>query len=114
MSKAVPRSPSCKAAACVLVIACVVVGVAGLVLPVIPGLLFLAVAAYIAARHFPSVDARLRGHRALGRHMSNADRFRRLSLGGKVQVAGWLGLKVIVDGVATLKAALTKLGATLR
>jgi uncharacterized membrane protein YbaN (DUF454 family) len=115
MSRAViPRSRSRQAAAGFLVLACVVIGVAGLVLPVIPGLLFLAIAAYIAARQFPSFDARLRSHRAIARHMGNADRFGRLSLGAKVQVAGWLCLKAIAEGFASLKSLVAKLGSGLR
>jgi uncharacterized membrane protein YbaN (DUF454 family) len=96
------------------VVACVVVGTAGLVLPIIPGLLFLVIAAFIAAKHFPWVDTRLRSHRAVGKHLHNADRFRNLSLADKVQVAGWLCVKALVEGVASIGSFVAKLGAVLR
>ena len=103
-----------KVIACVLVLACVVVGVAGLVLPIIPGLLFLLIAAFIAAKHFPWVDTRLRSHRAIGKHLNNADRLRKLSLPEKVQVAGWLCLKMLVDGLAFVSSLVAKLGSASR
>lgn len=82
-----------KGVAAVAVAACVAVGVVGLVLPVIPGLLFLAIAVLIAARYFPAFGARLRGHRVLARHMSRADAFCRLRLAAKIRLAGLLCLK---------------------
>jgi uncharacterized membrane protein YbaN (DUF454 family) len=117
MSKKKPmlgRSLSGKVIACVVVPACVVVGAAGLVLPIIPGLLFLAIAAFIAAKHFPWVDTRLRRHRVMGKHLNNADRFRNLSLPEKVQVGGWLSVKMLVDGLAYIRSFVAKLGAALR
>ena len=99
---------------CVVVLACVVVGAAGLVLPIIPGLLFLAIAAFIAAKHFPWVDTRLRRHRAIGKHLNNADRFRNLSISEKVQIAGWLCVKMLVDGLAFIGSFVTKRGAASR
>jgi uncharacterized membrane protein YbaN (DUF454 family) len=93
-------SLSGKLVACVLVLACVAVGVVGLVLPVIPGLLFLAIAALIAARHFPSLAARLRRHRAFDRHLNKADGFLALRRPQKIQVAGWLCVKVFLDSLA--------------
>jgi uncharacterized membrane protein YbaN (DUF454 family) len=110
----VAANPSQKITALVLVLACVVIGLFGLVLPIIPGLLFLAIAAFIAAKHFPSVDARLRAHRAIDKHLNNADRFRNLSLPAKVQIAGWLCLKMMVDGLVLVRSFLAKLGAALQ
>ncbi|HEY8520002.1 MAG TPA: DUF454 family protein [Gammaproteobacteria bacterium] len=89
--------------------ALVVVGVAGLVLPIIPGLLFLGIAAYVAARHFPALDARLRQRRVLGQHLNVADRLRYASLSAKVRVAGWLCVKMLMDGLALVAAFVSKL-----
>jgi uncharacterized membrane protein YbaN (DUF454 family) len=97
-----------KVIASLVVLICIAVGLVGLVLPVIPGVLFLAIAALIAARHFPSVDARLRKHRALGRHMQTADGFFRLGFALQIQVVGWLCARMLLDGVAFIAAFVTK------
>jgi uncharacterized membrane protein YbaN (DUF454 family) len=107
-------SLSMKIVACALVLAFVVIGALGLVLPIIPGLLFLAIAAFIAAKHFPWVDTRLRSHRTIGRHLHNADRFRDLSFSKQVQIAGWLCAKMFLEGVAFVRSFVTKLGAASR
>jgi uncharacterized membrane protein YbaN (DUF454 family) len=103
-----------KLIAAIAVLACVAVGAVGLVLPIIPGLLFLAVAAFIAARHFPSIDARLRRHRPIDRHLGTVDRLRGTPLPTKLQVLGWLGAKALIDGLALVAAAASKLIGALR
>lgn len=47
----------------------VVLGVLGLLLPIIPGLLFLAIAAVVAASYFPTVERLLGRNRTLARHL---------------------------------------------
>lgn len=71
-----------------------VIGLIGIVLPVIPGLLFLALAVLLAARHVPWIDVRLRRHRAFGPHMHRFDRFLRLGLIDQLRV----GLLYTVKG----------------
>jgi uncharacterized membrane protein YbaN (DUF454 family) len=83
-----------------VVIACVVVGVAGLVLPIIPGLLFLAIAAVLVARRFPGLAHRLRSHRTMGRHFASADRFVDLSVGQQVLVGALFCAKMVLQGAA--------------
>jgi uncharacterized membrane protein YbaN (DUF454 family) len=107
-------SLSGKLIACVLVVACVAVGAIGLVLPIIPGLLFLAIAAFIAARHFPSIDALLRRNRAIGKHINRADAFLHLSLAGKFQLAGWLCAKMLLDSLALIGSLAAKPGGASR
>ena len=100
---------SVKLIACALVLAFVAIGAIGVVLPIIPGLLFLAIAAFIAARHFPSIDARLRKHRAIARRMHWADRFTALDFTAKVRVAGWLCAKMVIDAVALIVSVARRL-----
>lgn len=88
------------------VLACVVLGIVGLVLPVIPGLLFLALAVLLTARHVPWIDCRLRAHRTIGPHMHRADRFLELDLGDKARVAGLLCAKGVLDGLDRVSEAL--------
>lgn len=86
-----------KIVAAVLVLACVAIGVVGIVLPVIPGLLFLAIAALIAARNVPWVEARLRAHRSFGPRMHRIDRFFGLSLLDQLRVVALIGAKGVLD-----------------
>lgn len=58
-----------KLIAAAVVLGCLAIGLLGLLLPIIPGLLFLAIALVIAAGHFPSIDATLRRNRTLGRYL---------------------------------------------
>lgn len=88
-----------KLVAGIAVLAFVVLGLIGIVLPIIPGLLFLALAALIAARHVPAVDARLRRHHAIGRHMHRVDRFFGLDLLDQLRVAGLVTVKTTLDGL---------------
>lgn len=83
-------------AACI-VLAFVVIGMIGIVLPVIPGLVFLALAALVAARHVPWIDARLRRHHAFGPRMHRVDRFFRLRFVDQVRVAALLSVKCTLD-----------------
>jgi hypothetical protein len=103
-----------KIVACALVLALVVVGLIGLVLPIIPGVLFLAIAAFVAARHFPSVDAHLRRHRAISKHLDKAHRVGDLSLRAKAELAAWYGVKMLVGGMALIASFVAKLRAPAR
>lgn len=101
-----------KLAACAVLVLCLVLGVAGLVLPIIPGLLFLAFAALIASRHFPATGSWLRRNRTLGRHLDTADAFVDLNLTGKLQLAIWMGAKMMLDGIALVGTLGAKLANT--
>ncbi|MGA1742238.1 MAG: DUF454 family protein [Pseudohongiellaceae bacterium] len=64
-----------KLLALMFVLICLAVGVVGLILPIIPGLLFLAIAAMIAARHSPSLDRWLRKNRLLRGYLDSGEGF---------------------------------------
>ena len=102
-----------KLLALVILLLCAAIGMAGIILPVIPGLLFLAVAAIIAARLFPPLDRRLRRNAMFAPYMDKTDGFWRLSLQGKVKFAFWLTLKIIWDSMVLLVQYLGKLIAWL-
>jgi uncharacterized membrane protein YbaN (DUF454 family) len=63
---------SLKFVAAAVVLVCLVLGVLGVLLPIIPGGLFFAIAAVIAANHFPGVDAWLHRNRTIGRYLDRA------------------------------------------
>jgi uncharacterized membrane protein YbaN (DUF454 family) len=98
-----------KLIACVLIVICFAVGAVGLVLPIIPGLLFLAIALMIVARYFPSVDRRLRRNRTIGSYLESSEGFAGLSFARKIQYGLLLCLRLFVDAVAFLVYAVSKL-----
>ena len=89
-----------KLLACLLALVCVVVGTVGLVLPIIPGFLFLILAVLIVARHFPTIETWLRKSRTFDRHMDRADSFMELPALDKVRVSGLICVKIVLDTLA--------------
>jgi uncharacterized membrane protein YbaN (DUF454 family) len=98
-----------KIIACVVIIACLAVGVVGLVMPVIPGLLFLAIAAVVGAKYSPALDRMLRRNATIGGYLDRADGLVDLPPGKKVQLGCLLFLKALIDGVTFLVSTLMKL-----
>lgn len=98
-----------KLIAAVAVAACLIVGFAGLVLPLIPGVLFLAIAAVIAARHWPALDRLLRGNTTVARYLDEANALAAVPFGDKVRLSCLLLVRALVDGMAVLIAAVAKL-----
>lgn len=94
-----------KVAAAVAVLVCLVVGVAGLVLPIIPGIVFLGLAALIAARWSPALERTMRRSRTLGGYLDQTAGFRHLSPARQIELGAWLTLKALVDSVAWLLRA---------
>jgi uncharacterized membrane protein YbaN (DUF454 family) len=103
-----------KLLALVVLLLCVAIGMAGIILPVIPGLLFLAIAVIIAARLCPPLERRLRKNAMFSGYMEKTDHFWRLSLQGKVKFACWLTLKIVWDSFVLLLHYAGKFVAWLR
>ncbi len=91
-----------KLLALVILLLCVAIGMAGIILPVIPGLLFLAVAVIIAARLCPPLERRLRRSAMFAPYMDKSYHFSGLSLQGKVKFAFWLTAKIVWDSCVLL------------
>lgn len=92
-----------------ILILCIAVGLLGLLLPVLPGLLFLAFAALIAAKLFPGFENTLRRNRFFAPYLDQSQNFMQLSWRGKVRFACWMTLKVTVDGIRMLLAGIAGL-----
>jgi uncharacterized membrane protein YbaN (DUF454 family) len=99
---------STKLIAAGVIVVCLLLGLAGLILPLIPGLLFLAIAAIVAAKLSPRFAATLRQNDTLRGYMDRTEGFAALPLDGKVKLAGLLMLKMLIDGVAFLVAGVMK------
>jgi uncharacterized membrane protein YbaN (DUF454 family) len=100
---------STKVIACAIIVACLLFGLAGLILPLVPGLLFIAIAAFVAAKLSPKFAAMVRENETLRGYLDQADRIAGVPLPQKIQVIGLLLLKMLIDGVALLVAAVMKL-----
>lgn len=98
-----------KLLALMFVLICLAVGVVGLILPIIPGLLFLAFAAMIAARHSPSLDRWLRKNQLIRSYLDSGEGFLNLSWPRKIQFVLWLCLKIFIDTIVLILALITNL-----
>jgi len=99
-----------------IVLICLAAGLAGLVLPIVPGVVFLALAAFVAARHFPEAEQWARRSPTLGRYIDGARRFSferislsRLTLGQRLRFGALLCAKAVIDGAALVVDAVTSL-----
>jgi uncharacterized membrane protein YbaN (DUF454 family) len=99
---------STKLIAAGVIVVCLLLGLAGLILPLIPGLLFLAVAAIVAAKLSPRFAETLRRNDTLRGYIDRMEGFNALPLDGKLKLAGLLFLKMLIDGVAFLVAGVMK------
>jgi uncharacterized membrane protein YbaN (DUF454 family) len=98
-----------KLIACVVILVCLAIGLAGLILPIIPGLLFLGLAALIAARHSPALERLFRSNATLSGYLDRTEGFLDLPLGKKVQLGLLLCLKMLIDTVAFVVTFMAKL-----
>jgi uncharacterized membrane protein YbaN (DUF454 family) len=100
---------STKLIAAGVIVVCLLLGVAGLILPLIPGLLFLGVAAIVAAKFSPRFAETLRRNDTLRGYMDRTEGFNELPLDEKLKLAGLLFVKMLIDGVALLVTGVMKL-----
>jgi uncharacterized membrane protein YbaN (DUF454 family) len=92
-----------------VIVVCLLLGFAGLILPLIPGLLFLGIAAVVAAKVSPRFAETLRQNDTLRGYLDRTEGFGDLPLDQKIKLAGLLVLKVMIDGVAFLVSTVMKL-----
>jgi uncharacterized membrane protein YbaN (DUF454 family) len=88
---------------------CLLLGVAGLILPLLPGLLFLGVAAIVAAKLSPRFAELLRRNETLRGYLDRTQGIGTLPLEEKLKLVGLLSLKALIDGVAFLIAGVMRL-----
>ena len=94
------RMPVLTKVICIALIACfVVVGLIGLVLPIIPGLLFLFIAAILLARISRRFDAILKRNSSVHRWMKHADTINGLSISQRVRLSFWMAARLITNAL---------------
>jgi len=74
-------------------------GVLGILLPILPGLLFLAVAALVAAHHFPALAFVMQQNSYSRRALRISKSFMTLSVWDKGRLFFWGSIKVTIDGL---------------
>ena len=79
--------------------ACLSLGVVGLVLPIIPGLLFLAIAALMLAPHIPALNDWLRRSPLMSRYMQEVEGLRSLQTGDQLKLGALLSIRMFIDGL---------------
>lgn len=90
---------SAKLIACLLIVACLAVGAIGILLPIVPGLLFLAVAAILLARHFPFTERWMRRNSTMRGYLDSAEGFSGLDWLGRIRYGALLCAKILIDSV---------------
>lgn len=81
------------------VAACLILGVVGLVLPIIPGLLFLAIAALMLAPHIPALNDWLRRSPLMNRYMQDVEGLRSLETADQLKLGALLSMRMFIDGL---------------
>jgi uncharacterized membrane protein YbaN (DUF454 family) len=108
---------SAKALVFLAIAICLALGLIGLVLPIIPGLLFLAIAAVLLAPHVPALGGWMRRSPMMSRYMDDAERLGDLNLEDQLKLGFFLSLRMLIDGirfgVAFLRRRFDDLGAGL-
>lgn len=101
-----------------LILFFVALGVLGILLPILPGLLFLFIAAVLASRHYPPLAFLLERNRYCRQCMRICNGFMDQDWWGKVRLCFWGTVKMTVDGVewtlSLLRKALVNLRAGVR
>lgn len=81
----------------VLFLVLVAIGILGIVLPILPGIPFLIVAAIIASRHIPALERYLQQHPYTAKSLRQSRRFSGLTLWAKIRFCCWAFLQMAVD-----------------
>lgn len=88
---------------CIVAILCfAVIGVIGLILPVIPGLLFLFLAALLLAKIYKPFAGMMKDNRAMNRWEAYWDSARQLSLWQQVQLSAWFAVRSVGNGLSAV------------
>jgi len=90
-----------KALCTVLIAICVVIGVIGLVLPIIPGILFLFIAAFLLAKISPRFETIFKGTSALGKMRKFRRSVTALSIPQRLKLSFWVAARTLVNTVET-------------
>jgi len=97
-----------KAVVAVLMVCCLVIGVLGLLLPIIPGLVFLFIAAFLLARLSGRFESLLHRHATLSRWSRKLDSANSLPVSQRAKLLFWVSAGGIVNGLNSLYKRINK------
>jgi len=100
---------STKIIAGLAIVICLLIGVIGLIVPIIPGLLFLAIAAVIVADQSSSMNRWLRKNETMRKYLDHAEGLVDLDFSGKAKYCGLLCVKLFIDSMVFIISAMTAL-----
>ncbi|MCP5144890.1 MAG: DUF454 family protein [Gammaproteobacteria bacterium] len=86
----------------IAIIACLALGLIGLLLPIIPGLLFLGIAAVLLAPYVPALGDWMRRSPVMRRYMDDAEKLASLPAIDRIKAGLWLSLRMLVDSARLL------------
>ena len=94
------RMPVLTKVICIALIACfLVVGLIGLVLPIIPGFIFLFIAAILLARISSRFDSILKRNSTVQGWMKHADTISGLSFSQRIRLSFWMSARIITSAI---------------
>ena len=94
------RMPVLTKVLCIALIAFfVMVGLIGVVLPIIPGLIFLFIAVILLARISRRFDSILRRNSTVRRWMKHADTINGLSISQRARLSFWMSARIITNAI---------------
>lgn len=82
-----------------VIVACLALGLIGLILPIIPGLLFLAIGAILLAPHIPALGDWMRRSPVMSRYMDDAEKLHTLEFPDQLKLGFFLSLRMLIDSL---------------
>lgn len=90
-------------------LACLLLGLIGLVLPIIPGILFLGIAALMLAPYVPALNNWMHRSPHMRRYLAELNALKSLHLRDKLHLGALLSLRMMLDGARYITAQLGRL-----
>ncbi len=79
-----------------------VIGLAGIIIPIIPGLLFLAVALFYLGKVFPSIKSMSDNHPILGKVNDRFDQMASVKIWDRIRVAALMSVEALASTISAL------------
>tara|TARA_Y100001934_G_C12305127_1_gene752000 strand:- start:1296 stop:1682 length:387 start_codon:yes stop_codon:yes gene_type:complete len=97
-----------------LILGLFAIGLLGILIPVIPGILFLGLAVVILAKVYPAFRRAIGNPGYLRRTERRVDAMQDMSWGDRGRLAGWMTLEALGDAAAAFGSGSRRVAATLR
>jgi len=78
------------------------IGLAGIIIPIIPGLLFLAVALFYLGKVFPSIKSLSDSHPVLGKVNDRIDQMAEITMWDRIKVAALMSAEAATSAISAM------------